>query len=151
MSMSIMAPVPCGTCALFMLSEPLAGQRHVMVRERRTAHADAAVLQYLCDEVYSEAEQIVLAGALWAGTISTHTVHTACIRRLHQRRRAASTTDLSGIPHPSMVSQAWFLAQHGGDRVECLSTSMLEGTHGASGLLTTAGGSLAATTKCRCC
>ncbi len=49
-----------GTCALFMLFEPLVGQRQVVVRERRTACDYAHVLRFLCDEVYAEAEQIVL-------------------------------------------------------------------------------------------
>jgi len=49
-----------GTANLFMISEPLAGWRHVMVTERRTAKDFAEVLRWLAEDVYKEAEQIVL-------------------------------------------------------------------------------------------
>ena len=49
-----------GTCALFMLSEPLAGWREVVVRERRTRVDYADVVRYLCDEKYPDVEKIVL-------------------------------------------------------------------------------------------
>jgi hypothetical protein len=49
-----------GTANLFMLSEPLAGWRHVMVTERRTAKDFAEVLRWLAEDVYPEAEKIVL-------------------------------------------------------------------------------------------
>ena len=49
-----------GTANLFMLSEPLAGRREVVVTERRTARDYARVVQHLVDEVYPHAEKIVL-------------------------------------------------------------------------------------------
>jgi hypothetical protein len=49
-----------GTANLFMISEPLAGWRHVMVTERRTAKDFAEVLRWLAEDVYPQAEQIVL-------------------------------------------------------------------------------------------
>jgi hypothetical protein len=49
-----------GTANLFMISEPLAGWRHVMVTARRTAKDFAEVLRWLAEDVYREAEQIVL-------------------------------------------------------------------------------------------
>ncbi len=49
-----------GTCALFMLFEPLAGQREVLVKARRTALDYADVVRHLCDEVHPQAEKIVL-------------------------------------------------------------------------------------------
>ena len=49
-----------GTAALFMVCEPLAGRRHVFVRERRTRVDFAAVIKTLCDELYPTAEKIVL-------------------------------------------------------------------------------------------
>jgi hypothetical protein len=49
-----------GTAALFMVCEPLAGRRHVFVRERRTRLDFAAVIKTLCDELYPNAEKIVL-------------------------------------------------------------------------------------------
>ena len=49
-----------GTAALFMVCEPLAGRRHVFVREQRTRLDFAAVIKTLCDELYPAAEKIVL-------------------------------------------------------------------------------------------
>jgi hypothetical protein len=49
-----------GTANLFMLSEPLAGWRHVMVTDRRTAVDFAEVLRWLADDIYPEAEKVVL-------------------------------------------------------------------------------------------
>jgi hypothetical protein len=49
-----------GTANLFMMFEPLAGQRQVKVTERRTAVDFARLIQELVDEQYPQAEQIVL-------------------------------------------------------------------------------------------
>ncbi len=49
-----------GTANLFMLSEPLAGWRHVMVTDRRTAKDFAEVLRWLAEDVYPDAERVVL-------------------------------------------------------------------------------------------
>ncbi len=49
-----------GTCALFLLFEPLASWREVMVKERRTQVDYAHVVRHLCDEVHPEAEVIVV-------------------------------------------------------------------------------------------
>ena len=49
-----------GTANLFMLSEPLAGWRHVMVTDRRTAKDFAEAVRWLAEDVYPEAERIVL-------------------------------------------------------------------------------------------
>jgi hypothetical protein len=49
-----------GTANLFMICEPLAGWRHVMVTERRTAVDFAEVLRWLAEDVYGEAEKVVL-------------------------------------------------------------------------------------------
>jgi len=49
-----------GTANLFMRSEPLAGWRHVMVTDRRTAKDFAEVLRWLAEDVYPAAEKVVL-------------------------------------------------------------------------------------------
>jgi hypothetical protein len=49
-----------GTAHLFMVFEPLAGQRRVKVTERRTAIDFAHVIRELVDEQYPHAEKIVL-------------------------------------------------------------------------------------------
>ena len=60
-----------GTCALFMLFEPLAGKRGVRVRDRRTSVDYAQVVQHLCDVLYPEAEKIVLV----QDNLNTHGAH----------------------------------------------------------------------------
>jgi hypothetical protein len=49
-----------GTGNLFMMFEPLAGQREVLVTERRTAVDYAEAIQHLVDVRYPSAENIVL-------------------------------------------------------------------------------------------
>ncbi len=49
-----------GTAGVFMLTVPLEGQRHVRVREHRKREDFAEVVRELCDELYPEAEKIVL-------------------------------------------------------------------------------------------
>jgi DDE superfamily endonuclease len=49
-----------GTANLFMLSEPLAGWRHVMVTDRRTAVDFAEAVRWLAEDVYPDAEKVVL-------------------------------------------------------------------------------------------
>jgi len=49
-----------GTAHLFMVFEPLAGQRHAKVTERRTAVDFAQLMQELVDEHYPKAEKMVL-------------------------------------------------------------------------------------------
>lgn len=60
-----------GTCALFMVFEPLAAKRHVQVRQRRTALDYADVVQWLCEELYPDAEKIVLV----QDNLNTHGPH----------------------------------------------------------------------------
>ena len=49
-----------GTAALFMVCEPLTGQRRVFVRARRQRVDFAAVIKTLCDEWHPGAQKIVL-------------------------------------------------------------------------------------------
>jgi hypothetical protein len=49
-----------GTANLFMVFAPLIGWRHVEVTERRTAKDFGALLKWVVDEVYEEAEKVVL-------------------------------------------------------------------------------------------
>lgn len=59
-----------GTANLFMVFEPLAGQRRVKVTERRTAVDFAHLIQELVDEQYPQAEKIVLV----MDNLNTHTL-----------------------------------------------------------------------------
>jgi len=49
-----------GTASIFMVNAPLLGERHVRVRQRRTKKDFAEVIRELCDEIYPNAEKIVL-------------------------------------------------------------------------------------------
>lgn len=49
-----------GTCSIFAFIEPLTGKHHVSVREHRTATDWAEQIKYLSDEMYPDAEKIVL-------------------------------------------------------------------------------------------
>lgn len=49
-----------GTGNLFMMCEPLVGQREVLVTERRTAVDYATAIQHLVDICYPQAEKIIL-------------------------------------------------------------------------------------------
>jgi hypothetical protein len=50
----------CGTANLFMVFEPLAGERHVKVTDQRTRADLAVMLQELADVTYAAAAKIVL-------------------------------------------------------------------------------------------
>ncbi len=52
--------VRTGVANLFLFVEPLRGWRHVEVTERRTAQDWATMMRWLLDEVYPEAERVVV-------------------------------------------------------------------------------------------
>ena len=60
----------CGVTSVFMLSEPLTGKRHVRVRSRRTQIDFAEVIRELCDQLYPDAEKVVLV----MDNLNTHTI-----------------------------------------------------------------------------
>ena len=59
-----------GTANLFMAFEPLAGRRTVAVTERRTAVDFAHFLKHLLEEVYKDAERVVLV----TDDLNTHAI-----------------------------------------------------------------------------
>ena len=60
----------CGTASVFMMTVPLEGQRHVRVRQQRRRVDFAEVIRELCDEIYPDAEKIVLV----MDNLNTHNV-----------------------------------------------------------------------------
>ena len=58
-----------GVANLFVIFEPLAGKRHVKVTERRTKKDWAVCMRQMVDEIYSDAEQLVLV----MDNLNTHT------------------------------------------------------------------------------
>jgi len=59
-----------GTCSIFVFNEPLAGIRHVSVREHRTAQDWAEEIKYLVDIAYPDVDKIILV----MDNLNTHTV-----------------------------------------------------------------------------
>lgn len=49
-----------GTCSIFAFIEPLGGRHHVSVREHRTASDWAEEIKYMVDNMYPDAEKIIL-------------------------------------------------------------------------------------------
>jgi hypothetical protein len=60
-----------GTCAVFMLFEPLAAKRYLQVRDQRTALDYADVVKWMCDELYPQAQKIILV----QDNLNTHGPH----------------------------------------------------------------------------
>ena len=58
-----------GTRNLFVFFQPLAGQRHILITEHRTKTDYAYAMRYLVDELYPDAEKIVLV----QDNLNTHT------------------------------------------------------------------------------
>ncbi len=92
-----------GTCALFMLSQPLVGQREVLVRDRRTARDYAEVVRHLCDEVHPQAQAIVLVqDNLNIRPEGTRALG-ACMKRFLLKRRNASHSASNGTTRLNMA------------------------------------------------
>jgi len=61
----------CGTRNLFVMVEPLAGQRHVLLTKRRTKADFAHAVRYLVDVLYPDAKCIEFV----VDNLNTHTYH----------------------------------------------------------------------------
>jgi hypothetical protein len=60
----------CGTASVFMMTAPLEGKRHVRVLQHRTRIDFADVIRELCDDIYADADKIVLV----MDNLNTHNV-----------------------------------------------------------------------------
>lgn len=93
-----------GTASVFMLTVPLEGKRHVRVREHRKREDFAEVIRELCDELYPEAETIVLV----MDNLNTH--DTASLYEAfepHVARRLAEKLEIHYTPkHGSWLNMA---------------------------------------------
>ena len=93
-----------GTAALFLVCEPLAGQRHVFVRAQRKRVDFACVIKALCDELYPAAQKIVLV----MDQLNTHGV--ASLYAAYppsQARRLAERLEIHHTPkHGSWLNMA---------------------------------------------
>jgi hypothetical protein len=59
-----------GTASVFMVNAPLEGKRYVRVRRQRKREDFAEVIRELCDEIYSDAEKIILV----LDNLNTHNI-----------------------------------------------------------------------------
>lgn len=93
-----------GTCALFMLFEPLASWREVLVRGRRTQLDYAQVIRYLCDEKYPTVEKITLV----QDNLNTHGPHSLYQAfEPHEAQRLAQRIEWHYTPkHGSWLNMA---------------------------------------------
>ena len=93
-----------GKCALFLAVEPLAGFRQVWVRSRRTMMDFAVILKELVDEIYPDADKIVLV----ADNLNIH--HAACLYERYspaEARRIAEKIEWHYTPvHASWLNIA---------------------------------------------
>ena len=93
-----------GTASVFMMSVPLEGKRHVRVRERRTREDFAAIVQELCDDLYPNAEKIVLV----MDQLNTHNIASLYQAfKPEQARRLAEKLEIHHTPkHGSWLNIA---------------------------------------------
>ena len=93
-----------GTASVFMMTVPLEGKRHVSVREHRKREDFAEVVRELCDELYPEAEKIVLV----MDNLNTH--NTASLYEAfkpQEARRLAEKLEIHYTPkHGSWLNMA---------------------------------------------
>ena len=93
-----------GAANVFMLYEPLAGVRHALVRERRTSADFAHVIKTLCEELYPQADKIVLV----MDQLNTHAIASLYTVFVPQEaRRLAQKLEIHHTPkHGSWLNMA---------------------------------------------
>lgn len=89
-----------GTRNIFLLGEPKAGKRHMLVTQRRTKHDWAKAIRYLLDELYPAATQIDLV----YDNLNTHSVNTLIeiFGKAEADRLAARL-----VLHPTPLHASW--------------------------------------------
>lgn len=93
-----------GTANMFMVFEPLAGRRHVEVTDRRTASDFAEVVAMVVEEMYPNAERVVLV----PDNLNTHTAASLYEAFPAERaRRIAEKLEIHHTPeHGSWLNMA---------------------------------------------
>ena len=93
-----------GTCSIFAVVEPLTGLQHISVRERRTALDWAEEIQYLCDVMYPDAQNIVVV----MDNLNTHAIGSLYKRfKPQEARRLARRLEIHYTPkHGSWLDMA---------------------------------------------
>ena len=85
-----------GTASVFMMTAPLEGKRHVRVREHRKREDFAEMIRELCDELYPDAERIVLVPP---GVDQLNTHNTASLYQAFEPAQAKRLADKLEIHH----------------------------------------------------
>jgi len=93
-----------GTASVFMINEPLTGQRYVRVRPQRRRVDFAEVIKELCDDLYADAERIVLV----MDNLNTHSIASLYSRfDPAEARRLAEKLEIHFTPkHGSWLNMA---------------------------------------------
>lgn len=114
-----------GTANLFLACEPLAGWRHVAVREQRRRADWAMFIRSLLEGRYREAERVVLV----MDQLNTHSP--ASLYEAFPPDEAKRLADRLEIHHTprSPPARGRLLAQHGRDRAERAGTTMPVASH----------------------
>jgi hypothetical protein len=114
-----------GTANLFLACEPLAGWRHVAVREHRRRADWALFIRSLLEGRYREAERVVLV----MDQLNTHSP--ASLYEAFPPDEAKRLADRLEIHHTprSPPARGRLLAQHGRDRAERAGTTMPVASH----------------------
>ena len=99
-----------GTCSIFAFVEPLAGNHHCDAKDQRTAVDWAHQIRFLVDDIYPEAEVVILV----MDNLNTH-APSSLYKAFppEEARRILRKLELHYTP------QARKLAQYGRDRAEC--------------------------------
>ena len=127
-----------GVANLFMIFEPLGGRRHVKVTERRTKKDWAECVRGIVDEMYPDAERIVLV----MDNLNTHTP--ASLYEAFPPEEAKRIADKLEI---HVCAQARKLVGHGRDRTGHLGASVSGPSHRQRGGTDTRGRCLGSRAK----
>jgi len=94
----------CGTASVFMMTAPLENKRHARVRQHRTRIDFAEVIRELCDNLYSEAEKIILV----MDNLNTHDIASLYeVFEPGEARRLAEKLEIHYTPkHGSWLNMA---------------------------------------------
>lgn len=136
-----------GTASLFMVSEPLAGKRHIHVSAQRTCLDFARVILHLVDVLHPDAEKIVLV----MDNLNTHTP--ASLYRAFapaEAKRLSDKLEVHYTPkHGSWLNMAE-VAEHGRNRVVGACAAVFVRAHERQREPAKTSGSLARTAQCQC-
>ena len=90
----------CGTASVFMMTAPWEGKRHVRIRQQRKRGEFAEVIRHVCDDIYPDAEKIVL------GMDNLNTHNTASLYEALEPQEARRLAEKLTPKHGSWLNMA---------------------------------------------